>query len=273
MINLMKLLSYKRNGGSFLRLILHKITRGKIYRPLLNSRQDNITHSARRINLLMHNSDYKYLEIGVAYGSTLEGVKSKYKFAVDPNPMYTQNKKIISTNTLKMNSNEFFHSLPPSEFFSVIFLDGLHTKEQLLLDFLNSIKHINEDSWILIDDVVPRDRISAIPDLYKSYSLRKKENNNIKVWHGDCYKILPILKKYFPEFHQFLIIYPDNPQLLVRLRQGAKLPIISNLDMEKYIKEMDSLQYLDLFTSQEMSKYDLWVEDHLFANLNEQVEK
>jgi hypothetical protein len=30
---------------------------------------------------------------------------------------------------------------------------------------------------------------------------------------------------------------------------------------------------LDLFTSQEMSKYDLWVEDHLFANLNEQVEK
>ena len=273
MTNLIKLLSYKRNGGSYLRLILHKITKGKIHRSLLNSRQDNITHSARRINLLMHNSDYKYLEIGVAYGLTLEGVKSNYKFAVDPNPKYKQNKKTISTYTLKMNSNEFFESLAPSELFSVIFLDGLHTKEQLLLDFLNSIKHINEDSWILIDDVVPRDRISAIPDLDKSYSLRKKENSNIRVWQGDCYKIMPILKKYFPEFHQFLIIYPDNPQLLVRLRRGAKLPIISNLDIEKYMKEMDSFQYLELFTSQGMSIYDLWVEDHLFANLNEQVDK
>lgn len=273
MTNLIKLLSHKRNGGSYLRLILHKITKGKIHRSLLNSRQDNITHSARRINLLMHNSDYKYLEIGVAYGLTLEGVKSNYKFAVDPNPKYKQNKKTISTYTLKMNSNEFFESLAPSELFSVIFLDGLHTKEQLLLDFLNSIKHINEDSWILIDDVVPRDRISAIPDLDKSYSLRKKENSNIRVWQGDCYKIMPILKKYFPEFHQFLIIYPDNPQLLVRLRRGAKLPIISNLDIEKYMKEMDSFQYLELFTSQGMSIYDLWVEDHLFANLNEQVDK
>lgn len=266
-----KLLAYRNDNGSFLRLFLHKITKGKIKRPLLNRRLTNITHSARRINQLNLKSNYKYLEIGVSYGLTLEGVNSNFKFAVDPSPKYTQNKTNTSTKTFSMTSNVFFDGLPVNSIFDVIFLDGLHTKEQLLLDFINSIKHINEDSWILIDDIVPRDSISAIPDQHESYNSRIKVNQTNTVWHGDCYKILPILKKYFSEFHQFLIIYPDNPQLLVRLRQGAKIPIISSFDLEKYIKEMNSFQYLDSFTSKVMSSYDLWVEDHLFAHLKEQI--
>ena len=269
----MKLKTYKKSGGSIYQVVLHKITKGKIKRPLLNSRQHNLTHSARRLNYLINKPDHKYLEIGVAYGLTLEGVKSNFKSAVDPNPMYIQNKKIKNTKTFKMTSNQFFDSLPSNEFFDVIFLDGLHTKEQLLMDFLNSIKHIKEDSWILIDDIVPRDRVSAIPDLRESYSLRLERNGTRKVWHGDCFKILPILKEYFPQFHQFLIIYPDNPQLLLRLRRGSKPPEISHQETEKYFKEMDSFQYLESFTAPVMSKYDLWVEDHLFANLDKQIEK
>jgi hypothetical protein len=264
MLPVRKLISFKRSNGSIIYLILRKISRGKLKRQLLDTNV-NITHSARRINKLKNNSEYKYLEVGVEYGFTLQGVKAKHKYAVDPNIKYMDNKKI---KTFQMSSNEFFKSLHKNEFFDVIFLDGLHVSEQLLLDFCNAIMHIKEDSWILVDDVIPRDSISAIPDQNKSLSLRKSNENYGGVWHGDCYKILPILKKYFPQFDQYLIIYPDNPQLLVRLKRGCALPIVPLLSFKELVNEMKSITYLDVFNSKTMADYQIFIEEQLFIELN-----
>jgi len=258
------LVSFKRSNGSVIYLIMRKISRGKLKRQLLDINL-NVTHSARRINKLKNNSEYKYLEIGVEYGFTLQGVKAKYKYAVDPKPKYIYNKNI---KTFQMTSNEFFTLLHKNEFFDVIFLDGLHIGEQLLLDFLNSIMHIKEDSWILIDDVIPRDSISSIADQNKSLNLRKQTGKYGGTWHGDCYKILPILKKYFPQFHQYLIIYPDNPQLLVRLKRGCDLPIVLPLSFQELVNEMKSITYLDVFNSKAMADYQIFIEEHLFIELN-----
>ena len=258
-----KIFSFKKYGGSIAYLILRKISKGRLKRQLLNT---NITtHSARRINQLKINEEYKYLEIGVEYGYTLEGVNAKDKYAVDPNPKFMPNKKI---KLFQMTSNDFFTYLPRNEFFDVIFLDGLHTCDQLLLDFCNSIRHIKEDSWILIDDVVPRDSISAIADREKSLKLRRETGRYGGTWHGDCYKILPILKKYFPQFHQYLIIYPDNPQLLVRLKSEFKLPVDQPFSFEELVNEMKSITYSDVFSSKNMVDYQIFIEENFFIEIN-----
>jgi len=217
------------------------------------------------------NPNCKYLEIGVEFGYTLERVNSNFKYAVDPNPRYIQSSKTLNTKTFKMTSNEFFDSLPSHEVFDVIFLDGLHTKEQLLMDFLNSLKHIKSESWILIDDVVPRDAISAIPVLKESLYQRATLGDKRNIWHGDCFKLLPILKKYFPQFYQFLIIYPDNPQLLMRLRKGAKIPDISSIKLKELLIEMDSYTYFETLTNKTLSEYDICIEEPFFAQLGELI--
>lgn len=264
MRSITRLLSFKKSKGSIFYLILRKISRGKLKRQLLDV-GFNETHSARRINMLKNNSESKYLEIGVEYGFTFEGVKAKYKYAVDPNPKFVANKKM---KMFQMDSNKFFASLTKDELFDVIFLDGLHVSEQLLYDFCNSIMHIREDSWILIDDVIPRDTISAIEDQKKSLSLRKQTGKYGGTWHGDCYKILPILKKYFPQFDQYLIIYPDNPQLLVRLKSGFKLPTVLPSSFEEIVNEMKSITYLGVFNSKAMADYQTFIEENFFIEIN-----
>jgi hypothetical protein len=257
-----KLIGYKRSGGSIAWRILHHLSKGRLKRQLLHTRKSNITHSARRINRLLTKSPSNYLEIGVAYGLTLEGVTASYKYAVDPNPMYSQSKTSVNTKTFRMTSNEFFETLPSHKVFDVIFLDGLHTKEQLLTDLVNSFKHINAESWILIDDILPSDSISAIPNLETSHNLRASLGDKRKIWHGDCFKLLPILNKYFPQFHQFLIIYPDNPQLLLRLRQGLQVPDFA---------EMDSYTYYDSLAPEILSKYEICIEEPFFAKLEDLI--
>ena len=128
--------------------------------------------------------------------------------------------------------------------------------------------HIKEDSWILVDDVIPRDGISAIANQDKSLNLRRQTGKYGGTWHGDCYKILPILKKYFPQFHQYLIIYPDNPQLLVRLKREFKLPVDQPFSFEELVNEMKSITYSDVFSSKNMADYQIFIEENFFIELN-----
>lgn len=260
---------YMQGGGKISWQLLHIISNRKFKRVLLHSRTENITHSARRINSLIVNPNCKYLEIGVEFGFTLEGVNSNFKYAVDPNPRYVQKKNSSNTKTFIMTSDKFFDSLSSDEVFDVIFLDGLHTADQLLKDFLNSIKHIKKDSWILIDDVLPRDSISSLPDLKESLHLRATLGDFRNIWHGDCFKLLPILRKYFPQFYQFLIIYPDNPQLLLRLRNGAHIPDITLIKLDELLIEMDAYKYLDTLSHKFLSNFDICIEEPFFARIDE----
>jgi len=146
----------------------------------------------------MKNKNFNYLEIGVAYGLTLEGVKAYSKTGVDPDPKF--NLRYLPTNckTFKQNSDDFFDSLDNSQKFDFIFLDGLHEINQLIRDLVNSIKIITKDSWILIDDVVPYDSVSAISNLVESKNLRETSLfPNFIGWHGDCFKIIKLISTKF----------------------------------------------------------------------------
>ncbi len=129
-----------------------------------------------------------YLEIGVRHGLSLALAKG-VAVGVDPLPEV----KVELPNTtriIQQTSDDFFDdnadpilSTKP-EF---VFIDGMHLFENVLRDFMNVEKISGTNTVVVIDDVFPNEIQQA------------SRERHTKVWTGDVWKILPILKKYRPD--------------------------------------------------------------------------
>lgn len=97
------------------------------------------------VNLLLGRiKDPSYLEIGCASDSLFNSVPCLNKIGVDP----------VSGGNVRKTSDDFFAL--NKERFNVVFIDGLHTYEQVRKDVINSIKVINDGGWIAVHDMLPR---------------------------------------------------------------------------------------------------------------------
>ncbi len=260
---LLKCITYKKDSGSLIYALLNKFNKYKFPRKLLITKNSKyFNHSVRRINRIMNGKEFSYLEIGVANGTTLESVKASEKHAVDPFPTFNTRDLPSGTHFYKSTSDNFFSSLEKSKKFDFIFLDGLHEFKQLARDFTNALQHINNPGWILIDDIVPSDSISAIPSIELSYKTRGVEANEGFPWHGDCYKILPIILNSFPNIQPYLIIYPDNPQLLLKITQPIDNTTIDQFETPKLF------EYSQVFSSKNLKTYPVYIEDLLMNELS-----
>jgi hypothetical protein len=260
-----KIILFRSESGSLAYEILRKFTKHKFPRILLNRTNPlYFNHSARRINQIIGKNSYSYLEIGVASGTTLQCVKAVERYGVDPLPSFNVNRLPDNLQFFKMTSDEFFTSLKPETKFDFIFLDGLHEFDQLLKDFVNSLKHIKSGGWILIDDVVPSDSISAIPNIETSYFTRGVGANEGYPWHGDVYKILPVIFENFSELESFLIIYPDNPQLLVKVNKNFSH---IKVDVDSLKIQYENIEYFEVFSRQTLKKFPIYIEEILFKEL------
>lgn len=258
---LQKVLNFKRSNGSFFYLLKRRAFPKKFPRQLLNKTEKRYwSHSARRINEIMDNQDFKYLEIGVAEGSTLQAITSTYKIGVDPNPLFNTTKLPGNVKFYSLESDIFFQSLSPSEKFDFIFLDGLHEANQLLRDFINSLKSLNNQGYILIDDIVPSDSISAIPDIFESYEARGVLPKEGFPWHGDCFKILPILLQ-MDFLEKYLIIFPDNPQLLLRVSNWNKCRESLEKSSDSWFQEMQNNTYHSVFAGASLKSMPIFLEE------------
>jgi len=260
-----KITLFRGESGSLSYALRRKLSRGKLPRILLNRTNSKFfNHSARRINQIMAKKTYSYLEIGVASGTTLQCISATEKVGVDPLPLFNTVKLPKATSFYEMTSDDYFSSLEAEKKFDFIFLDGLHEFDQLLKDFINSLKHINPGGWILIDDVVPSDSISALPNIETSYLARGVGMNEGYPWHGDCYKILPVIFENFSNLETFLIIYPDNPQLLVRINQDFTN---INLDTNSLKKQYTNIDYFEIFSRNVFQNFPIYIEEILFKEL------
>jgi len=124
------------------------------------------------INHLIITKDYKsYLEIGVQYPqSNYDLINVDYKVGVEPFPIGDWANK----NIMPVTSDEWFTDL--QEKYDIIFIDGLHTREQCLADILNSLKHLNDDGCILVHDCLPT----------AEYQTTHEDNG--REWTGDVWK-------------------------------------------------------------------------------------
>jgi hypothetical protein len=146
------------------------------------------------VNLLISqkNKDCAYLEIGCASNSLFDAVFVNNKTGVDP----------ISGGNVRKTSDEFFKNNKKS--YDVIFIDGLHSYEQVRKDIINAIKHLKNDGWIALHDMLPRNWIEC-----------NMPNISPNAWTGDVWKVAFELSQ--TEGVDFRIISIDHGVGLIKI--------------------------------------------------------
>ena len=127
--------------------------------------------------LIKKNNYTNYLEIGCDQNQLFSKVLIENKIGVDP----------VSGGNIKKTSDDFFKENVDK--FDIVFIDGLHTYEQVKKDILNSVNFLNENGIILVHDcmpdslgkqAVPRYKMQWNGDVWKAIvDLRQKENLDI----------------------------------------------------------------------------------------------
>jgi hypothetical protein len=130
----------------------------------MNSRTDLLNYIAKKIK-----AKY-YLEIGVRIPAlNFDKIEVKNRFGVDP--------AVERNDIFNITSDEFFRDLV-SGTFDLIFVDGLHEKEQVKNDIINSFNSLSEGGVIVIHDCNPLEKIHTL--------IPRKQT----IWTGDVYKTI-----------------------------------------------------------------------------------
>ena len=224
---------------------------------------DDYFSRSNLINYLIGLYGYKsYLEIGVEHGRTFEAVKFANRFAVDPNPLFSLFFRFPSIRVFSCTSDEFFRIVGDSFFFDLVFLDGLHTAEQTFEDLRNVSKLLTKDSIVIIDDTVPSDKWSAIPN--QELAIRSRQSNSSSTsgaWQGDVYRVILTLGDLKIEHLHFVtlfgmanpktILWATDPAAWVALSKQSGSRLVKSQDFETlkkdYIKSLSNPMGLDYF--------------------------
>jgi hypothetical protein len=191
------------------------------------------THSSRRVNKLARALTAKtYLEVGVAHGDTFFAVEIASKTAVDPkfrfDPADFAGEGMQFRETA---SDEFFLAAGQIGKFDIVFLDGLHSFEQTFRDFCNALALAHDRTAILIDDTLPLDIYSSLPDQRSAIRFRRGAGLKGTPWHGDVYKVVFAIHDFFPMYNFRTITGSGNPQTLVwREPRREFKPVYNNLE-------------------------------------------
>lgn len=171
--------------------------------------------SARRINAAAAvNKARRYLEIGVFEGETFLDVGVEFKDGVDP--AFALDPDLCSSDRVRLfsqTSDAFWVSGSPATY-DLIFIDGLHTFEQTVRDLISSLRFSHPRTVWLIDDTLPCDVFSAIPDRERSFHERKRLGLPGLPWHGDVFKVVVAIHDFLPVLDYATIVGSGNPQTL-----------------------------------------------------------
>ncbi len=128
-----------------------------------------MTNHTEVINYTIQKKNYRsYLEVGTQNNINFHAVSCGLKHGVDPDPNYSP--------TFKCTSDEFFEKNCMK--YQCIFLDGLHTVEQIRKDFINAMECLTDDGVIIIHDTNPEKEIWT------------RHPRVSKQWTGDVFKFI-----------------------------------------------------------------------------------
>ena len=132
-----------------------------------------------------------YLEIGCDQDQLFSKVKIKNKTGVDP----------INGGNIRKTSDNFFRENKNK--FDIIFIDGLHTYNQVKKDILNSINCLKDEGIVLVHDcmpdslskqAVPRYRMSWNGDVWKAI-VDLRQNENLEIYTCKIDQGIGVIKK------------------------------------------------------------------------------
>ena len=168
------------------------------------------------IEYLIKKNNYKnYLEIGCDKNQLFSKVNIDNKIGVDP----------VSGGNVRKTSDDFFTENKSS--FDIVFIDGLHTYEQVKKDILNSVNCLLDEGIILVHDCMPD-------------SLGKQAVPRYKMqWNGDVWKAIVDLRQ-----QENLEIYTCEIDQGIGVISKKKNTSILKLD-----KPINKLKFKDYFNN------------------------
>lgn len=149
------------------------------------------------INKLIKKNDFKtYLEVGIKDGHCFFNVDIIRKVGVDPNISFLLAFNNLVANELirlrclvvphidiyNITSDDYFQRMY-IENFDMIFIDGMHTREQVYRDIDNSLKILKPGGKILVHDTNPTNKLVANPTA-----------PIVSDWSGDVWKAIVDLR-------------------------------------------------------------------------------
>jgi hypothetical protein len=193
-------------------------------------------YSPRRINRLLSAfpAGSGYLEIGVLRGFTFENVEAATRCGVEPRPRFDTTRLPPGASIYIGTSDDFFSTLDGTRQFDLVFLDGLHTFRQTYRDLINALR-VCPSGLLLIDDVVPADSASAIPDRDEAIEERKRRQiAGPNMWHGDVFKVVVAVSRYHAsQLNWCTIIDKGNPQTIVwRKSPGEEVQAVDDAALD-----------------------------------------
>lgn len=144
-----------------------------------------------------------YLEIGVrSANDNFDHINIPYKIGVDPGY------EGIFDATYCMTSDEYFKN--NDETFDIIFIDGLHEKDQVYKDIINSLNILNQNGIIICHDINPKlkeHQLSISDPARIKYTEQQKKigNDEYGLWTGDCWKAFVYLRSTRNDLEMFVI--------------------------------------------------------------------
>jgi hypothetical protein len=235
---------------------MQEVTRDEYFTyPTQNKNNLNSsTHwSPRRINKIADHLELRsYLEIGVQAGLTFTNINVNRRVAVDPNFLFDITFHMDEHTSFEtLTSDEFFTQLSISSKFDFIFIDGLHTFEQTYRDLCNAFLHWHAGSVILIDDTLPNDVYSVLPDHALAIKFRRDAGGLDQSWHGDVFKTIFALHDFHPGLNYRTITGSGNPQTLIwqSKSSSARAPLFNSFEKISRLTYFDLMNNLDVMKS------------------------
>tara|TARA_B100000029_G_C17520780_1_gene939773 strand:- start:482 stop:1156 length:675 start_codon:yes stop_codon:yes gene_type:complete len=157
------------------------------------------------VNQLITKFDYKdYLEIGQQKGQCFREIIAVNKEGLDPKPKDTFG---VSCK-YHMTSDEFFENHVAEKTYDIIFIDGLHIREQALKDVQNSLLHLKEGGSIVMHDCNPAEewhQVTSLDPVARTHRRQSRGPNQHGDWNGDVWKAFLDLRRTRSDLEMFTV--------------------------------------------------------------------
>jgi hypothetical protein len=185
-----------------------------------------------------------YLEIGVSEGVTFHNLVAATKVAVDPRFKIEPHKRELHSEYREITSDAFFlDHANEDRVFDVIYLDGLHTFEQVLRDFINALSFLRDGGIIIIDDVRPNNYQASLSSPELSDAVRRALRSEDRSWMGDVYRLVFFIETFFP-LYSYATVSENHGQLVLwkGWREEKEKP-------RRTVREIAGLDFSDVIRS------------------------